>query len=90
MSGGEPSWLVRPWTTGPSRTAGKKVRAATITITESSRITKVGLSVRKVPGPTGTTRLTESDPAMASAESSGTKRAVSIESPPRMSAKVIP
>ena len=64
--------------------------AATITITERRRITKVGLSVRKVPGPAGTTRLTESDPEIASAESSGTKRAVSIERPPRMSAKVIP
>ena len=61
-----------------------------MTITDTSRITKVGLSVRKVPGPAGTMRLTESDPAMARAESSGTKRAVSIERPPRMSAKLIP
>ena len=50
----------------------------------------MGVSVRKVPGPIGETRLTESEPATARAASSGMKRPPSIAIPPRMSAKVIP
>ena len=44
---------VRPWTIGPSSSAGKKVSAATRMITTISSTTKVGVSVRNVPGPGG-------------------------------------
>ena len=64
--------------------------AATITITKISRSTNVGVSVRKVPAPGGETCLVASEPATASAASSGTKRANSIVPPPRRSAKVMP
>jgi hypothetical protein len=66
------------------------VSAATITITNTSRTTKVGVSVRKVPRPAGVTFLVASEPATASAASSGTKRAASIAKPPMTSAKVMP
>ena len=39
--------------TGPSTSAGKKVRAATRTITKISITTKVGVVVRRVPGADG-------------------------------------
>ncbi len=68
------SWVVRPWTIGPSRKAGKNVSAATITIVKISSTTKVGVSVRNVPGPSGATRLRVSAPATASAATSGAKR----------------
>ena len=55
--------------------------AATIATTTTSRKTKVGVSVRNVPAPAGATRLPASEPATASAASSGTKRATSIEPP---------
>ena len=49
-----------------------------------------GVSVRNVPGPAGATRLPASEPATASAASSGTKRPTSIARPPSRSANVMP
>ena len=59
-------------------------------ITPISSTTKIGVSVRNVPGPAGVIRLAASDPPTASAASIGTKRPKSIETPPSRSAKVIP
>lgn len=64
--------------------------AATITITKMRRNTNVGVSVRNVPAPGGATRFVASEPATASAANIGTKRAKSIVTPPRRSAKVMP
>ena len=77
-------------TIGPSRSAGKKVRAPTRTTTPISRTTKVGLSVRIVPGPTGATFLPARAPAIASTRMIGMKRAATIVPPPSTSAKVMP
>ena len=75
---------------GPSRKAGKKVSAATITTVKMRRTTNTGVSVRKVPGPSGRVRLPASAPATPSAATSGTKRPNSIARPPSRSANVIP
>ncbi len=58
-------------------------------ITATSRKTKVGVSVRNVPAPGGATRLPDSEPATASAASSGRKRPTSIAPPPSRFANVI-
>ena len=50
----------------------------------------MGVSVRNVPGAGGATRFVASEPATASAASSGTKRPTSIAMPPRRSANVMP
>src|SRR5262249_48122176 len=84
------SWSVSPCTTGPSREAGKKVRAATNTTAPSRRTTKVGESARKVPAPAGATRLPASEPATASTAISGRKRPNSITRPPSRLAKSKP
>ena len=52
---------------GPNASAGKKVKAATIRITPTSRTTKTTPLVGKVPALGGTMRLAASEPVCASA-----------------------
>src|SRR5262249_15077135 len=63
-----------PSTSGPSVSAGKSIRPAVSMITPTSRNAKVGPSVRNVPAENGAIFLPASEPASASAASSGTKR----------------
>src|SRR5207237_79790 len=66
---------------GPSDSAGKKVRAPTISTTETSRPTKSQPLVGKVPGPAGVTLLSTIDPAMANAGMIIRKRPLSMSAP---------
>src|SRR5262249_36733043 len=72
---------ISPSTIGPSVSAGKIIRPAVRTITPMRRTTNVGPSVRNVPADAGTIFFWTSEPPIASAARSGTKR-------PRYSATV--
>src|SRR6185437_13673343 len=84
------SWVVRPWMTGPRRSAGKNVSAPTRMITPIRSATNVGVSVRMVPGPAGWTFFSTRAPATASTRMIGAKRANTIVRPPMMLARCIP
>ncbi len=75
---------------GPRSSAGTNTRSATRITVAIRRITKVGVSVRIVPGEKGETRLPESAPATASAAIIGRKRPKIIAMPPTTFAYEIP
>ena len=69
--------------------AGKTIRPAVRMITPTSRTTNVGPSVRKVPAETGAVFLPASEPARASAASSGAKRPNSRATVPSDAEKLV-
>src|SRR2546421_864331 len=66
---------------GPSASAGKNVRPATINVTPITRPLNSGVCVGNVPAVTGTAFLRAIDPAMASTGMMRKKRPTSIASP---------
>src|SRR5262245_19677948 len=60
-----PAIIANCSTIGPSASAGKKVRPPTITITPTTRPTKSGPVVGKVPSEVGTDFFAASEPAIA-------------------------
>src|SRR5262249_6938464 len=84
----EHQWL-SPSTIGPSVSAGNTIRPAVSTMTPTSSTANVGPSVRNVPADTGAVFFAASEPPIASAARSGTKRPKYIATAPRDAEKLV-